>query len=72
MLNCHDATRLMSERYERKLGTIERLTLRLHLVACRSCSRFEQHMGALRMFTRSYGKGEVDPAATPPKDPPAE
>ena len=34
MMNCKDATRLMSERYERTLSLRERLSLKVHTAMC--------------------------------------
>lgn len=48
MLTCKDASRLVSERQERKLGFRERLGLRIHLWMCAQCRRFEQQIQLLR------------------------
>lgn len=53
MLNCYDATRLMSEKLDRPLGRLERLNLRVHLFICKSCGHFDDHMQQLRLLTRS-------------------
>ncbi len=58
MLNCHDATRLMSESQERKLKFREKLPLQLHLMMCSGCFNFNVQMGALRMMSREYAKGK--------------
>lgn len=60
MLNCHDATRLMSEAQERRLTLHERMSLKLHLMMCRGCRNFRTQMGALRMITRAYAKNGKD------------
>lgn len=67
MLNCYDATRLMSEKLDRPLGPLEKLNLRVHLFICKSCSHFGSHMQHLRLLTRSYAKGQ-GAAAVPPPD----
>lgn len=48
MLTCKDASRLVSEGQERKLGFRERLGLRLHLWMCAQCRRFERQIQLLR------------------------
>ncbi len=48
MLNCKEATALMSQAQDRPLGRVERLRLRLHLLFCRGCRRFNAHMTFLR------------------------
>lgn len=57
MLSCHDATRLMSEKLDRKLGSLEAMNLRFHLMLCQGCRHFDQHMFSLRQLTRAYAKG---------------
>lgn len=37
MLTCKDASQLMSQSFDRRLGLMERAGLRLHLVICKSC-----------------------------------
>lgn len=54
MLNCRDATRLMSDAQERPLGWRERLSLRLHLKVCSACRAFQGQMGTLREALRRY------------------
>ncbi len=53
-MNCKDATRLMSEEQDRRLGGGERASLKFHLFICAGCSRFRQQMGALRRICREY------------------
>lgn len=52
MLTCKDASRLVSEGQERKLGFRERLGLRLHLWMCAQCRRFERQIQLLRLALR--------------------
>lgn len=65
MLNCHNATRLMSEKLERKLGFLETMNLRFHLMICKGCSNFDDHMRSLRQLTRAYAKGKGAAASLP-------
>ena len=58
MMNCHEATRLMSESQERKLSMTERMSLKMHLMMCSGCTNFREQMGALRTMTRSFAKGK--------------
>jgi hypothetical protein len=37
MLTCKDASHLMSQSYDRRLGLMENSGLRFHLLICRSC-----------------------------------
>jgi len=56
MLNCREATRLMSEQQERALGTRERLELRFHLMLCTGCKNFSLQMPFLRQTMRAYSE----------------
>lgn len=47
MMNCHDATFLMSQRRERALSFSERMKLRLHVVMCSGCANFERQLPQL-------------------------
>ena len=58
MLNCKNATRLMSESQERPLSIIERMSLKLHMMMCSGCSNFKEQMGVIRSMTRAYAKGK--------------
>lgn len=54
MLTCKHTTRLLSEALDRPLGRRERLALRLHLVFCRGCRAFRQHIDFLRRASRAF------------------
>lgn len=62
MLNCRDATRLMSEAQERPLSFMERVSLKFHLSMCKGCHNFSQQMNALRKMARGFSKGKHDPS----------
>lgn len=62
MLNCHDATQLMSQAQERPLSLMERMSLKFHLSMCKGCSNFKDQMKVLRTMTRSYAKGKDEQA----------
>lgn len=65
MLTCKDASRLISENLERPLGFWERWGLRLHLMMCLYCRRFERQMALMRKALRMLGKrAEVDTDGT--------
>ena len=54
MLNCKQATQLMSAGLDRRLGLGERLALRLHLAICVGCRRTREQFEFLRAATRRY------------------
>lgn len=62
MLNCHDATRLMSDSQERVLKLGERVSLKIHVSMCAGCRNFGKQMGTIRKISRAYAK-KTDPNA---------
>lgn len=60
MLNCHDATRLMSESQEHALSLLDRMVLRAHVMMCDGCRNFEKHLPVLRRAARSFARGRDD------------
>ncbi len=56
MLSCRDATRLMSEAQDRKLGLAERLQLDMHLAICKGCRNFNEQMAFLRRACRAWAE----------------
>ncbi len=52
MISCKEATHLVSEGLDRRLGLAERLALRLHLAICDGCSHFSRQMQLLRKAMR--------------------
>jgi hypothetical protein len=57
MLNCRQATQLLSEDQDRLLTRRERLALRLHTLLCASCANFRKQMGFLALATRRWREG---------------
>ena len=47
-LTCKEATRLVSQGLDRKLGPWDRLRLRFHLAICDACTAFNRQMEFLR------------------------
>ena len=58
MLNCHNATQLLSESQDRKLKLGERVSLKMHLAICNGCRNFGKQVHILRKISRSYVKGD--------------
>ena len=48
MLSCKEATQLVSQGLDRRLGLGERVALRLHLAICDGCSNFRKQVSLLR------------------------
>jgi len=54
MMNCKEATQLMSEDLDRPLRWHERVALRLHLTMCGGCRNFKDQIGFLRAAIRQH------------------
>lgn len=52
ILSCKEATQLVSQGLDRRLGFAERLALRLHLAICNGCSHFRKQVLFLRKAMR--------------------
>ena len=58
MLNCQQATRLISESQERTLSLQERIALKMHVMMCTGCSNFSLQIPFLGKAMRAYARGE--------------
>jgi len=58
MMNCREATKLMSDAQEKPLLLKSRFGLEIHLMMCSGCHNFKEQMDALRTMTRAYAKGK--------------
>ena len=52
MLTCKEASQLMSQSYDRKLGLLERLGLKVHLLICDTCRKVYRQLDFLHRFSR--------------------
>jgi len=57
MLNCRQATELMSQEQDRPLALSERVALRLHVWICAGCTNYRRQMAVLREACRRIGSG---------------
>jgi hypothetical protein len=55
ILNCKEATRLVSQGLDRRLGFAERVALRLHLAICDGCTNFRKQVQFLRRAVQRLG-----------------
>lgn len=53
MLTCHEVTRLVSQQAEAPLPWNKRVRMRLHMVLCLWCRRYERQLAFLRQALRS-------------------
>jgi len=58
MLNCKEATELMSQRLDRELSMPRKLSLRLHIMMCSGCRNFSRQMDFLRQVSRKFPQRE--------------
>lgn len=58
MMNCREATKLLSDAQEQALPLTERAALQMHVMLCSGCDHFKQQMDSLRAMMRAYAKGE--------------
>jgi hypothetical protein len=49
MLNCKQTSQLISQSLDRPLTLRERFELKLHLIICKYCRQFSQHLQTLRV-----------------------
>ena len=52
MMNCQEATRLLSERQERSLTLRERVALGFHLLMCHLCRSFGKNVEQFHIFLK--------------------
>ena len=68
-LNCRQASTLLLQSQDRTLRTGERLGLRLHLMICEACTRFNGQLRVMRGATdhwKQYRDTMEDDAGGPP------
>lgn len=63
MINCREASRLVSEGLDRELPVADRATLRLHLAICTACTRLSRQLEFLRRAVREYPGPDDGPKA---------
>ena len=55
-MTCKEASRLVSEGLDRRLGLFERLRLRVHLALCDGCTNFSRQIQFLRRAIARLGQ----------------
>ncbi|UCH53844.1 MAG: zf-HC2 domain-containing protein [Pseudomonadota bacterium] len=58
MTTCKEVSEIVSQSLDRDLGLHERVRLRLHLLICRGCARFNRQMQWLRDATKLATEAE--------------
>jgi hypothetical protein len=54
MLNCKQASELLSQALDRNITLREKFSLRLHLLICGGCNNFSKQIQVMREACRSY------------------
>ena len=54
VLSCKQASEMVSQSLDRRLGLVERCRLYIHLRACQACRRFSRQMAFLRKAVRKH------------------
>lgn len=58
MLNCKQATQMLSEKLDRPLSAKEKMRLGIHTSLCPPCRNFGRQMQELRFISKCYAKGK--------------
>lgn len=53
-MNCKQATELMSQSQDRHLSRREQLSLRIHLLICKGCNRYNQQLDMIREAMKRF------------------
>ncbi|MDO8319921.1 zf-HC2 domain-containing protein [Rhodoferax sp.] len=57
MMNCKQATRLISESQDRTLTLAEKMSLKVHVMMCSGCKNFSLQVPFLSKAMKAYAKG---------------
>jgi hypothetical protein len=58
MMNCQQATRLISESQDRPLSLSEKMALKVHVMMCAGCKNFSLQLPFISQAMRAYAKGK--------------
>ncbi|MFZ2224617.1 MAG: hypothetical protein WAV26_08005 [Candidatus Deferrimicrobium sp.] len=65
MLSCKDVTQLISRSMDHSLPIGKRIGMRLHLLICKFCSRYERQLLLIRETVRGLVATEEKPGGSP-------
>jgi hypothetical protein len=65
MLVCRDVTRLISESMDRSLPLGKRIGVRIHLLMCKFCARYERQLLLIRETVRRFVAAEEKAEGAP-------
>lgn len=58
MLNCKEASEKMSQSLDRRLSISEQIGVRFHLLICKGCAQFHNHMMLLRKTLVQFSQAD--------------
>ncbi len=70
MRTCREVTRLVLEGEDRRLTLGERLGVRMHMLACRTCPTFVEQVALMRSAMgrwKQYAESDAEPPPSQPK-----
>ena len=59
MLSCEETGYLISRAYDKKLSFRERFRMRMHLISCNLCRRYEKQLAQLNHIVQDYKESIV-------------
>jgi len=59
MLNCREATRLLSDRLEQPLSRRQRIALAIHTLICKACRNFGKQSEFLRSAAARFANSDL-------------
>lgn len=65
MLNCQNATRLISQSQEQALTLPEKMSLKMHLMMCSGCKNFSLQVPFLSQAMKAYAQGLDEVQSSP-------
>jgi hypothetical protein len=71
MLTCKEASKMVSQSMDRRLSVPERIGVRFHLLICKGCAQFRDHMTLLRRTCSQHAGSEESESALPGLSPAA-
>ncbi len=60
MRTCQEAAALLLAREDRRIGLADTVALRLHLMACKVCPKFERQLLTMRNAMRQWRNYDAD------------
>lgn len=61
MLMCRDLAGIASDYIDSELGTMQKLSVKMHLMMCKDCRSFIGNLRASTDLMRAHSSGKVDP-----------